>query len=186
MSDRGTLVLVVGPSGAGKDSIIDAARTALRGDDRVVFARRVVTGGADREPHLPASAAEFAALRAAGRFALNWEAHGNAYGIEREALAALAAGRCVVANVSRTVVAEARRRYAPVVVVMVTAPEEVLAARLARRGREDAAAVEARLCRSVRFGDDGAVVIDNSGALETAGAAFVALLRRIADGHATS
>ena len=39
----GTLFLVVGPSGAGKDTLIDGARAALAGNQDILFARRAIT-----------------------------------------------------------------------------------------------------------------------------------------------
>lgn len=144
------LVLVVGPSGAGKDTLLDATRAALAGDARIRFVRREITrpptpGG---EAHLPVSPADFAARREAGHYALWWEAHGLSYGIPATIAADLAAGRRVVASVSRAVIAEAATRFA-VRVVEITAPPAVLAARLASRGREDVADIARRLQREV-------------------------------------
>ncbi|GLR90973.1 hypothetical protein GCM10007857_76890 [Bradyrhizobium iriomotense] len=42
-SARGHLVLVVGPSVAGKDTLIDFARAQLQSDPDFHFARRVIT-----------------------------------------------------------------------------------------------------------------------------------------------
>ncbi|HZT88571.1 MAG TPA: phosphonate metabolism protein/1,5-bisphosphokinase (PRPP-forming) PhnN [Stellaceae bacterium] len=178
--ERGTLFLVVGPSGAGKDTLIAAARAALASDSGYVFPQRVITRSADSggEAHEAVSETEFAALAAAGGFALQWSAHGLSYGIRREVQDALGAGRHVVVNVSRTVVAEARARFAPVVVVEVTADPEVLARRLAVRGREDSAAAARRLARAATLTvPPEARRIDNSGELAGAAAAFVAALR---------
>src|SRR3954452_5276441 len=126
------LVLVVGPSGAGKDTLLDAARQALADDTRFRFVRRVITRPADAggEAHEAVTEAEFAARD----FALQWQAHGLRYGIPAEAIEERVVA---VANVSRTVIAEAARRFR-VRVIEVTAPPDVLASRLASRGREDA------------------------------------------------
>jgi phosphonate metabolism protein PhnN/1,5-bisphosphokinase (PRPP-forming) len=182
MSGRGTLVLVVGPSGAGKDSIIAGAADALRDDRRFVFARRLITRPAEAggEDHIALSAAEFAARRTAGELLLHWRAHGLDYGLPGALAAALAGGRSVVANVSRTVTAAARQRLAPVTVVAITASPETLAARLAARGREDATDIDSRLRRAAAWSPDRAdAVIDNDGALDAAVARFVAVLRQV-------
>jgi phosphonate metabolism protein PhnN/1,5-bisphosphokinase (PRPP-forming) len=179
---RGTLVLVVGPSGAGKDSIIAGAAQRFREEPRVVFARRLITRPADSagEDHLAVSPADFAALRDKGRLMLHWHAHGLDYGLPLELAQALAGGCSVVANVSRTIVTEARRRFPPVMVVAVRAPPEILAARLAGRGREDAADIESRLLRGERISSDQAdFVIVNDGPLDAAVDRFAELLRSI-------
>jgi ribose 1,5-bisphosphokinase len=140
------LILVVGPSGAGKDTLLNAARATLAHDPRFRFVRRVITRPADAggEAHEAVAEAEFARRR----FALSWEAHGLCYGIPADIEADLEAGRVVVANVSRGVIAKAARRY-PVRVIQITAPPDVLAARLSSRGRESAADIAARLSRAV-------------------------------------
>jgi ribose 1,5-bisphosphokinase len=140
------LVLVVGPSGAGKDTLLDGARRALAHDPSVRFVRRVITrpAAAGGEDHETVTEAEFAARD----FALHWQAHGLRYGIPLGIIDDLARGSRVVANVSRGVVAEAARRF-PVRVIEVTAPPAVLAARLASRGREAAADTATRLARVV-------------------------------------
>ncbi len=61
----------------------------------------------------------------------------------------LRAGRTVITNVSRTVVAAMRRAYTDVVVVSITAPPNVLAERLAMRGRGSDGKIEHRLNRTV-------------------------------------
>jgi phosphonate metabolism protein PhnN/1,5-bisphosphokinase (PRPP-forming) len=148
----GWLITVVGPSGAGKDTLLGAVRPALAADPRFVFARRAITrpaevlhhGGA--EDHLPLTAAEFEVARNAGAFALHWQAHGLCYGIPRDIEADLLAGRMVIANLSRAVLPEAHARYR-LRVISVVAPPAVLAERLAGRGRESAEEIAERLRR---------------------------------------
>jgi ribose 1,5-bisphosphokinase len=155
---RGRLVLVVGPSGAGKDTLIGLAQSACADRQDVVFPRRIVTREASaHEPNLSVTPAEFDMARARGDFALHWDAHGLRYGLPASIADDLAAGRTVVANVSRTVVAAARQRFRPlhvdVIAVLVTAPPEVLAARLAQRERASDGSLDARLSRSAALAD---------------------------------
>jgi len=56
------------------------------------------------------------------------------------------------------VIAEARKRFRPLRIVVVTAPPEVLAARLAERGREDASDIAARRARAA-YATQGMTVI---------------------------
>jgi phosphonate metabolism protein PhnN/1,5-bisphosphokinase (PRPP-forming) len=144
----GRLVLVVGPSGSGKDTLMAGAAQALADDGRFRFTRRVVTRPAAAEDHEVADAESFAACRDAGGFALHWEAHGLQYGIPADILDDLRLGRAVVANVSRGVLAEAAARFGSVV-IEVTVPDQLRADRLRQRGREAPDDVTARLAREV-------------------------------------
>lgn len=176
----GRLVLVVGPSGAGKDSLIRAARNRFGSDPRFFFPRRMVTR--------PASAAEdndscgpdtFAEIAAAGGFAAAWAAHGQSYGIPASIGLAIAEGRTAVCNVSRTVVADLRRRYADVLVIEVTAPAALLAERLALRGRSEDGDLHRRIGRSSEIGDVRPdVSIVNAASLDEAAFAFVDAIGR--------
>jgi ribose 1,5-bisphosphokinase len=183
MPIQGLFVLVVGPSGAGKDSIIASAATRLRDRANFVFVRRTITRPrkADGEPHIAVSSAEFVARRDAGGFLLHWRAHGLDYGIPVTVAADRAAGSTVIANVSRSVLAKAHTALAPVRIVQIVAPAHILAARLALRGRESAADIQRRLARDAVEVPAGADVttIANDGALDRAVDAFVALLHDI-------
>lgn len=176
----GTFVAVVGPSGAGKDSLIGFARDRLEASGRVVFVRRVVTRAADggSEDHESMDAVAFAAAERDGAFALNWDAHGLRYGLPIGLEKDLAAGRVVVANLSRAQIPALLERYPNALVVAVSADIEVIAKRLANRGRETADSIQLRLSRNVvdRL-PPSTVRIDNSGSLEVAGEQFVLLLQ---------
>ena len=177
---QGRLVLVTGPSGVGKDSLLDGARAALAGRDDIVFPRRVITraAGLGGEDYIAVSEADFAAMAATGDFALHWPAHGLHYGIPVSIDADLAAGRQVVVNVSRAVIDQARAKYANLLVLAINASPEVLRARLLKRGRESAAEIEERLQRAAAYRLDGADVVqlNNDGPLAEGIAAFVARL----------
>ncbi len=146
------LLLIVGPSGAGKDTLLNGVRDLLGGQKGIRFVRRVITrpGDLGEEAHESVSEQEFALREAAGDFALSWRAHGLHYGIPADISQDLAKGRTVVANVSRAVVAEAAERF-PVTVIEITAPAAVLERRLAARGREDADDVARRLSRAIEL-----------------------------------
>jgi ribose 1,5-bisphosphokinase len=148
----GRLVLVVGPSGAGKDTLIAGARAACADDPTVVFPRRAITRlSTASEDHDTLSKEAFGHAVAAGDFALWWAAHGHRYGIPSSIDEDIRSGRTVVCNVSRTVLGLARQRYASVVVVMVTAPQKVLETRLAGRARTSDGNVTDRIGRSAQM-----------------------------------
>ncbi|WP_456620561.1 MULTISPECIES: phosphonate metabolism protein/1,5-bisphosphokinase (PRPP-forming) PhnN [unclassified Bradyrhizobium] len=175
----GRLVLVVGPSGAGKDTLLRLAQAACVDDHDIVFPRRVVTreSSAD-EDNIAMSPAEFHRGRDHGDFAVHWEAHGHSYALPLEINDDIQAGRAVVANVSRTVIAALRQAYADVVVVAITAPPDVLAQRLAARARHSDGNIVERLSRSV---DDAAsqadVTILNAGSAEYHSRQLVRVIR---------
>jgi ribose 1,5-bisphosphokinase len=145
----GRLVLVVGPSGAGKDTLINGAREVCRDDTNIVFPRRAVTRpSSTSEDNDTVTAADFKEAVADNAFALWWEAHGNGYGIPSSINDDIRCGRTVVCNVSRTIIVSARLRYAQVAVVLVTAPVRILKARLATRGRASDGSIDQRVNRS--------------------------------------
>ena len=175
----GRLVLVVGPSGAGKDTLLRLARAACADDHDIVFPRRIVTRASSAdEDNIAVSPDEFRRARERGEFAVHWEAHGHSYALPCDINDDVRAGRAVVANVSRTVLGALRRTYANVVVVAITAPPDVLAQRLAARARQSDGNIAERLSRSV---DDASaqadVTILNAGSAEYHGCQLVRLIR---------
>ena len=173
---RGCFIAVVGPSGAGKDSLIRAA-VAARPD--IVAARRVITRPSDpTEDYESVDESLFKERQRAGYFALCWSAHGLMYGVPLEVEKDLAAGRHVMANLSRTVIDQARQCFQPFQVLVVDAPVEMLATRLAKRGREDVADIQTRLERAAYPPPEGpdVTVIDNGSDLCAGEAAFIAAL----------
>ncbi|MDO9639223.1 MAG: phosphonate metabolism protein/1,5-bisphosphokinase (PRPP-forming) PhnN [Pseudotabrizicola sp.] len=163
---------VVGPSGAGKDTLI-AGACAL--DPRLRLVRRVITrpGSAGGEDFEGVTEEAFLARRAAGEFALDWRAHGLWYGIPA---AQLTGGGPVLFNGSRAALPAALDLIPGLVVVLVTAPDDVLATRLAARGRESVADVRARLERAGFELPAGVVprVVVNDGRAEDGIARFLA------------
>jgi ribose 1,5-bisphosphokinase len=154
----GRLILVVGPSGAGKDTLLGLAKGACAEDHDIVFPRRIVTREASSaEDNVAVTPDEFRRGSDHGDFAAHWEAHGLSYALSVEINDDIRAGRTVVVNVSRTVIGVLRHAYANVVVVAITAPPDVLAQRLAARARHSDGSIAERLSRSV---DDTAVQAD--------------------------
>ncbi|MEM9442245.1 MAG: phosphonate metabolism protein/1,5-bisphosphokinase (PRPP-forming) PhnN [Pseudomonadota bacterium] len=180
MRGRGVLFLVVGPSGVGKDSLIDGAKRLLANDVSYYFPKRYITRSQDAggEQHRSVTPKEFKTLRADGSLMMSWEAHKHHYGIPAAAEEALAAGRSVVVNVSRQVIEETRRRWPPVRILLVTAPRDVLAARLTARGRETDDDIQRRLDRIDAYRISGGDVreVVNADRLDRAVDRFVALL----------
>jgi ribose 1,5-bisphosphokinase len=162
----GRLILVVGTSGAGKDTLLGLAKAACGDHRNIVFPRRVITRQASAsEDNEEVSAGTFEAALARDEYAIHWEAHGHRYALSRAIDDAIRAGHTVVANVSRTIIPAMRRAYVEVVVISITAPPNVLAERLAMRSRSSDGKIEHRLGRTV---DEAApdVTIVNTGSAD--------------------
>jgi len=163
----GRLIAVVGPSGVGKDSVMRGMADARPGLHRM---RRVIT----RPPDDPAEdfdavdEVEFARRMAAGAFVLHWRAHGLSYGVPATLCESLEAGRDVLVNLSRGILCEAVRAFPSMVILRLSAPPSVLAARLHGRGRENAGDIAARLARDGAVMPPGIPVVDlcNDGPLD--------------------
>lgn len=169
----GRWVMVCGPSGAGKDSVLNWARAALSRDRRICFAQRLVTrpsapGSEHEEIDVPA----MQALLRAGALAWHWQAHGMEYGIRGDYAQRVAEGHIVVVNGSREHAHRLAGR-ADVRVLLVTASASLVSQRLLQRGREDPASIALRMQRNEVLPTHAAErVIDNSAALPLAGAAL--------------
>ncbi len=162
----GRLVLVVGPSGAGKDTLISLAQVACADDNNIVFPQRVVTREASSfENNEAVSQMQFGQMLAHGNFAFQWEAHGLRYGVPSSIVEDIRAGRAVIVNASRTIIEFARRSYANVTVILVTASPDVLAERLTARARPSDGRIDDRLRRAV-VASVPDVVIENIGPAE--------------------
>jgi ribose 1,5-bisphosphokinase len=175
----GRLILVVGPSGAGKDTLLGLAKAACAEDSGIVYPRRVITREASSsEDNEEVSAGTFEAALARNEYAMHWDAHGHRYALSRAIDDDIRAGRTVVANVSRTVISAMRRAYAKVTVVSITAPQNVLAERLAMRGRASDGKIAHRLHRTV---DEAAaapdVTINNTSSADYHARQFVRIIK---------
>jgi len=168
--EPGYWVMVCGPSGAGKDSVLDWARAALDGHDRIRFARRMVTRATHAScDHEESSVTAIQALERSGGLAWYWQAHGLHYGVRAEYAGQVAEGHIVVVNGSREHAGTLGGRP-DVRCVMVTAPSSVLNQRLQRRGREDEIGVLLRMQRNMLLPQPPAdLIIINEAGLEKAG-----------------
>jgi ribose 1,5-bisphosphokinase len=175
----GRLVVLAGPSGAGKDTLLAGAKLACAGDPQIVFPRRILTRVADgSEDHKSVTDAEFDAALRGDAFAFWWEAHGYRYALPRSIDHDLRCGRMVVCNVSRAIMPELRRRYARVLSILITASESVLKHRLNRRARESDKAMAERLARNDRYaGFEADHVVETTGTPGQSLEAFLTILR---------
>lgn len=185
---RGRLIYLIGPSGSGKDSLLDAARETLAARGcRVV--RRVITRSAEAvgEAARAVSVEQFQALHEQGAFALSWQANGLHYGIPVEIDQWLEEGFDVLVNGSRGHLDQAQRRYPDLRAVLLSVDQPVLRQRLLARGRETGDEIEARLQRNARFAGEllssnpSVLLLDNSGDLRDTVAGLLQILQPASD-----
>jgi ribose 1,5-bisphosphokinase len=179
------LVYVIGPSGAGKDSVLAWLMRHAQPQDGLHLARRCISrpGHAESEAHEAITPQEFAALVRAGAFAMQWDANGLRYGVRHAELAPLQEGRTVLVNGSRGWLVQARARFPGLIVVQITASAEVLAARLQQRGRETPGEIASRLQRAQALElapHERDISVMNDTTLDAAGTELLRLLRRLA------
>ncbi|WP_266167981.1 phosphonate metabolism protein/1,5-bisphosphokinase (PRPP-forming) PhnN [Dyella subtropica] len=176
----GRLYYVMGPSGAGKDSVLSWVREHGISHG-VLCAHRYITrpAHAGGENHVALSEAEFQLRAERGLFVLTWQAHGLHYGIGREVEQWMARGADVLVNGSRGIYEQACERFPDMQPVLITASQECMAKRLAARGRESEADIAARLVRSDAYQvPPNALVIRNDGSLAEAGATLLDAIRQ--------
>ncbi|WP_420586310.1 phosphonate metabolism protein/1,5-bisphosphokinase (PRPP-forming) PhnN [Ruegeria sp.] len=162
------VIAVVGPSGVGKDSVMEALEARAPGIARV---RRAITRpeGEEGEDFDRVSVADFQQLVEQGAFSLHWPAHGLLYGVPKSIEQQRQQADAVLVNLSRSVLLKAQKVFGDLIVISLTADPDVLAHRLSTRGREDAAEQIRRLARAKRALPEGlarVIEIDNSGPLE--------------------
>ncbi|SHG47620.1 phosphonate metabolism protein/1,5-bisphosphokinase (PRPP-forming) PhnN [Cognatishimia maritima] len=175
---QGRLIAVVGPSGVGKDSVMQGIHDRAPNFHLV---RRVITrapelGGEDYDA---VSVAEFEQMAQSGAFAVHWGAHGLYYGIPNSVLSLLEAGTDCLANFSRKALTRGADVFPRFSVLHITAQPETLAARLAGRGRETEEEIAKRLAQANKPLPDGLDVLDlaNDGPLDQTITRAVALLQ---------
>ena len=171
------LIWLMGASGSGKDSLLDALREAA--PEGVLVAHRYITRAADAggENHIALSEAEFQRRRANGLFAIDWQAHQQAYAVGIEIDLWLAQDLDVVVNGSRLHLQAVEQRYGPLLLpVCLQVSSEVLAKRLRQRGREGEEQIAQRLRRAAEVAPASCVMLNNDGPLSQTLSQFVLLL----------
>ncbi|WP_412049318.1 phosphonate metabolism protein/1,5-bisphosphokinase (PRPP-forming) PhnN [Hoeflea sp. Naph1] len=179
----GRLIVVLGASGSGKDTLISHARAQLSGIDSLLFVRRAITRPGDdgAEDHHAMTDAQFEAAQASGAFVLTWTANGLRYGLPRMLEAHLSDGGVAVVNGSRGAWEALLKIFPDAMAVEIRVDPATLADRLRARGRENEIEIEARLARATALENQSSAnaVIDNSGPVEAAGAALSKIIRNV-------
>lgn len=176
----GRLIAVVGPSGVGKDSVMQGLAEVI---PDLHLVRRVITRrpGLGSEEYDAVSEEQFQDLASNGAFAVHWGAHGLFYGIPQTVRYQLNKGTDCLANFSRKALLAGADAFPNFVVLNVTAHPETLAARLAARGRETEADIARRLAEANKPLPEGLDIITlaNDGPLDQTIARAVALIQPV-------
>jgi ribose 1,5-bisphosphokinase len=165
------LIYVMGPSGAGKDSVLQGLRDTWADLPTAHWARRTITRATqpDGEAHESVTQQEFDNLDQEGAFAMAWQANGLAYGIRREELKPLSTGHCVFVNGSRAYLSQVLQQWPTLTVVHINASADVLLQRLNSRNRESVQDISERMSRRIAIDLPlDAISIVNDGSLQEA------------------
>ncbi len=177
-SQPGVLFAVVGKSGVGKDTIIEAARQRLANDKKFHFPKRIITRKSDAggEDHIEISEADFKQESEQGAYSLSWQAHGLYYGIPVEIETRLQSGQSIIVNISRRAVPQAKLKFPHFEVIEITASPATIRQRLNQRGRETEVEIEKRATRNIETDWSENVshsIVHNDTTIDAAAAAFV-------------
>ncbi len=144
------LVYVVGPSGAGKDSLLNWLRARLSTESPLRWARRTINRPAttEGENHESVSSEAFGILLETQQLAMHWSANTHQYGIRHSELLPLPQPSWIFVNGSRGYLNAAAASHPEMTVLHITAERQVLQQRLLGRGRESLEAIEQRLNRT--------------------------------------
>jgi len=191
-AEPGRLFYIMGPSGAGKDTLLRGCRRGSTDDMMPLVAHRYITrkpdGGTER--HIWLSDTEFEQRVAIDAFAMHWSANGYRYGIGCEINQWLAHGGQVLLNGSRGYLDEARSRYGDALIpVLIRVDPDRLRKRLVLRGRECANQIDARIRRARELEQQlpsDCLVIENNGKVEDAVSNLLAAIAEQQNNRAAS
>ncbi len=171
------IVLIVGPSGVGKDSLLKEARKFL--DDSFTFLNRYITRKpCKNEDNFYLDEYAFEILKHNSFFISTWNAHGNYYGIAKNSIK----NGINIISISRSKIKDFENFYDNVFTINITVSKENLRKRLKLRGRETEDEIEKRLNRTyVKVEAKNLIEFDNSERLELTSKKFLELLKSIRD-----
>jgi ribose 1,5-bisphosphokinase len=182
---QGTLFLITGNSGSGKDSIIAGVINKYpSGLLKIHAPKRYITREASEfEKNIVITPEIFKEMKEQGKFALSWQIYDLNYAIPIEIENFLEKGHPVIINVSRNIVKQAKEIYKKVKVIFIEVPLEITLQRIKDRKRESEELLKERIerARKNQKFPEADFTIDNSGKLEDAINDFLTYLVKIAE-----
>lgn len=169
------IVLIVGPSGVGKDTLLKNAKIKL--NSSINFVNRYITRKPDiNESNFYLDYYAFEILKNNSFFISTWKAHENYYGIAKNSIV----DGVNVISISRSKVKDFENIYDDVYTINVSVSKIILEERLFKRGRETKEEIEKRLSRKYDIIDAKKLVeFDNSKDIESSSSEFIKLLKSI-------
>lgn len=168
------IVLICGPSGAGKDTLLKEAKFFFKDNKFVNFVPRYITRPPDVfEKNFYICKEGFSVLKQNGFFLVTWETFGHMYGIPKHFIK----NNCVnFISVSRTVIKFFENNFDEVYTIFVTADFPVIYDRLKKRNRENEDMIKQRLQRYTLSCDaKNKIIFKNQGPYEVVKENFISL-----------
>jgi len=175
----GTLFYVVGASGVGKDTLLNFVKNKITSEEKVLFAHRYITRDAfsGGENHVELSKTDFLIRKESGLFVLDWESHGNFYGIGIEVISWLNVGFNVVINGSREYLPTAKSKIPSLIDILIDADPSIIESRLSNRNRETPDEIGKRILRNLNIQKlQYKYVVLNNGNIQEAGQEFLKII----------
>lgn len=178
----GTVFVIVGPSGSGKDTLINWLRAELQDRREIQFVRRIVTRPSDKghEDHDTMELAQFLSAKEAGAFATTWQAHDLHYAIPASAKDHVDQGGLAILNGARRALGQLEAAFARLQIIHLDVDPAILAGRLTNRGRNSDTNLSARLAQQKLYFQAKTPIIHvtNDGPVEEAGRQIVKLIEQ--------
>lgn len=169
------IVLIVGPSGVGKDTLLKGAKKELKND--INFVKRYITRKPDKsEKNFYLDEYAFEILKHNSLFVSTWNAHENFYGIAKNTIK----NGLNIISISRSKIEDFEKIYNDVYTINITVPKDELRNRLLIRKRESEEEIEKRLNRTYKkIVAKNLIEFDNSGNIEESINKFIKTLKKI-------
>lgn len=169
------IVLIVGPSGVGKDTLLRKLKSRVNID--INFVNRYITRLPDKnESNYYLDDYAFELLKHNGLFISTWSAHDNLYGIAKNSIQ----NGLNIISISRSKIRDFENYIDNVYTINITVPKDILRHRLETRGRENSLEIEKRLNRSYeKIEANRLIEFDNSKDIETSAKDFICLIKSL-------
>lgn len=169
------IILIVGASGVGKDTLIKEAKKDLKKEFN--FVKRYITRKPDKnEKNYFLENCAFELLKDNDFFISSWNAHENFYGISKNSIK----NKTNIISISRSTIEDFEKCFKNVYVINITLNKKDLKQRLIKRGRETIEEIEKRLDRSYdKIEAKNLINFENDKSFEESKSSFIKLLKEI-------